>query len=157
MNKCRCSLVFRSRIHWLRFCISDILAHRRFDTSLSLQIQSLHTALRVYVRYINTKKFRNKLHIVWCTVSMEPFVFTERMLLKEHVHRSVQNWYQLVKYSLKNSQNKTELDTRYERRHPACEHISSDSWRSTAMLRELKKTGLLKNDGWVFSETVKMA
>jgi len=38
------------------------------------------------------------------------------------------NLYQLVKYSLINSRNWT----RYKRHHPACEHDTDDSWRSTA-------------------------
>jgi len=36
----------------------------------------------------------------------------------------MQNLYQLIKYSL---MKKPELDTFYERRHPACEYDTADS------------------------------
>ena len=45
------------------------------------------------------------------------------------VYQSMHNLYQLVKYSLINSRNCIQC---YERRHPACEQDTFDSWRSTA-------------------------
>jgi len=65
------------------------------------------------------------------------------------VCQSMQNLYQLVKYSLIKSQNWIHV---YERHHTACEHDTSNSWRSTAN----KDFGNWKND-WVSSKTVEMA
>jgi len=51
------------------------------------------------------------------------------------------------------------LDTCYERRHPVCEHDTSDSVEDRLLIKtsQTEKAGLLKNDCWVSSETVKMA
>jgi len=46
--------------------------------------------------------------------------FSPKCSEKISVNQTVQNLYQLVKYFLIN-----------KRRHPACEHDTSDSWRSS--------------------------
>jgi len=71
------------------------------------------------------------------------FVFI-KMLRKDHyLYQTMQNLYQLVKYSYK----QPELHTCYERRHPACKvckHDTSECWRWTNRLGKPKKAGLLK-------------
>jgi len=66
------------------------------------------------------------------------------------VYQSVQNLYQLVKYSDK----QPELDLCCERRHPGCEHETSDSWSSTA---NRNFTNRKRRDCWKTSETTETA
>ena len=66
------------------------------------------------------------MHCHFATVCSRITRFSPKCSEKITVCQPMQNSYQLVKYSLINNRNCC------ARRHPACEHDTSESWRSTA-------------------------